>query len=64
MSSEKRKLHLVTQDGQPYGSTRHCCELCGELVHGNSNFYAEDRETFKQAVESGDFVRCDSKDGE
>jgi hypothetical protein len=22
-------LHLITQRGQPYGSTRRCCEECG-----------------------------------
>lgn len=22
-------LHLITQMGQPYGSTRRCCEWCG-----------------------------------
>lgn len=26
----KNVLHLLTQDDQPYGSVRKCCELCGE----------------------------------
>lgn len=25
-------LHLRTQDGQPYGSERRCCEVCGVMV--------------------------------
>lgn len=25
-------LHLRTQDNQPYGSVRRCCEVCGEMV--------------------------------
>jgi hypothetical protein len=25
-------LHLVTQNGQPYGSVRRCCEWCGLSV--------------------------------
>jgi hypothetical protein len=25
-------LHLVTQNGQPFGSVRRCCEMCGLAV--------------------------------
>lgn len=25
-------LHVVNQDGQPYGSTRRCCSYCGLMV--------------------------------
>jgi hypothetical protein len=25
-------LHLRTQRGQPYGSERRCCEICGTMV--------------------------------
>ena len=25
-------VHLVTQRGQPYGSVRRCCEICGIMV--------------------------------
>lgn len=63
----KRKLHLVTQDNQPYGSTRKSCELCGEWVLGNSSFndmYAQNKDVFEQAIARGEFTRCDSKDGE
>lgn len=26
------KLHLITQNNQPYGSARRCCERCGLAV--------------------------------
>lgn len=26
---QPRKLHLITQRDQPYGSVRKCCEMCG-----------------------------------
>ena len=29
-------LHLKTQNGQPYGSTRKCCEECGTMIVGDS----------------------------
>lgn len=25
-------LHLMTQRGQPYGSERRCCEICGVML--------------------------------
>lgn len=27
-----KTLHLMTQDGQGYGSERRCCEICGEML--------------------------------
>lgn len=27
-------LHLKTQNGQPYGSERRCCEICGVMLWG------------------------------
>lgn len=35
------KLHLITQVGQPYGSTRKCCERCGRAVPYITNDYSE-----------------------
>lgn len=29
-----RVLHLVTQDNQPYGSVRQCCQECGIMTIG------------------------------
>jgi hypothetical protein len=28
-NQDTRRIHLITQRGQPYGSTRKCCERCG-----------------------------------
>lgn len=28
----ERTLHLMTQRGQPYGSRRKCCEMCGLMM--------------------------------
>ena len=30
----KEVLHLMTQDDQPYGSQRRCCERCGAMIWG------------------------------
>lgn len=27
-----KTLHLMTQRGQPYGSSRKCCEMCGLML--------------------------------
>ena len=29
-------LHILSQEGQPYGSTRRCCNYCGVMVWGPS----------------------------
>jgi len=35
-------LHLMTQDGQPYGSERRCCERCGLMLVGRTgHFWSE-----------------------
>lgn len=35
-------LHLMTQDGQPYGSERRCCERCGlMLVNRPDSFWRD-----------------------
>lgn len=26
-------LHVLSQDGQPYGSQRRCCNYCGQMLH-------------------------------
>lgn len=48
-STRTSTLHLVTQEGQPYGSERRACEMCGLWVHGNSAFrdwWTDDREVY------------------
>jgi hypothetical protein len=32
-------LHLMTQRGQPYGSVRKCCEMCGAMLVTRSDAY-------------------------
>ena len=29
-----RGVHVVDQEGQPYGSVRRCCNRCGQMVSG------------------------------
>ncbi len=45
-------LHLVTQEGQPYGSTRLACEECGLHIHGNPGFqgiWTDDKQYYREA---------------
>lgn len=47
------RVHLVTQDNQPFGSERRCCELCGVMVWpamqgANTPAHATSREDFEQ----------------
>lgn len=32
-------LHLMTQRGQPYGSERRCCEMCGSMMISRSDSF-------------------------
>jgi hypothetical protein len=45
------KLHLMTQDNQPYGSARRCCEKCGVMIWGgpppDGGEWTSDRLTYK-----------------
>jgi hypothetical protein len=42
-----RPLHLMTQDDQPYGSQRHCCERCGLMLgFANSETWTDERDTY------------------
>jgi hypothetical protein len=31
VAQEIQPLHIVDQNGQPYGSTRRCCSYCGAM---------------------------------
>lgn len=46
-------LHLVTQDNQPYGSTRRCCEMCGAMcwpgMEGSAKRWTDDRQRWTAA---------------
>jgi hypothetical protein len=45
-------LHLVTQRGQPYGSTRRCCEECGRMcwigMAGSAKRWTDDPQTWAE----------------
>jgi hypothetical protein len=57
-------LHLITQDDQPIGSARLCCEECGhakwhfnKVKHGSG--YVENRNNYtKEYAEEHGYVRC------
>jgi len=56
-------MHLVTQNGQPYGSVRKCCEKCGLSVFsmngpGGHGYVEWDSDYTKDNAESQDAVRC------
>lgn len=57
----KRVMHLMTQDDQPIGSRRNCCEKCGQASRhwpkGDSYVDREDEFTKETAIGYG-FVRC------
>lgn len=36
MSEAPPVVHVLSQVGQPYGSTRRCCNHCGVMIWGDS----------------------------
>lgn len=53
----KEVLHLMTQDGQPYGSARRCCEECGVMIWGRSQpAWTDDRKLY--ANPPSQYVPC------
>lgn len=55
-------LHLVTQDGQPYGSERRCCEICGSMVWRAMQGDATPDSTDDVAVYAASDRRCEHRD--
>jgi hypothetical protein len=54
-------LHLRTQDNQPYGSERRCCERCGvmvwpEMQGDKTPLWTDDRDEYLR-----DERRCDKE---
>ena len=45
-------LHLITQRGQPYGSVRRCCEMCGEYgkIGDGEHFWTDDPEAYRGSM--------------
>lgn len=59
-----RILHLMTQDNQPYGSERRCCELCGVMLIGaDAPRWTDDRDLFNRGslVDTAGYVRCNGQ---
>ena len=61
----QKVLHLVTQDGQGFGSTRKCCENCGLAIFAieeDNDAFADDRAIYKLVLEKGHegdtFIPC------
>ena len=55
--TEKTVLHLMTQDNQPYGSRRRCCEMCGVMIwFGSQPAWTDDRELYE--MPSVRYVPC------
>lgn len=55
-------LHLMTQDNQPYGSRRKCCEICGVMIQGPDAYeFHNNREEFNTLPLSPGYVKCDGQ---
>jgi len=56
--TEKTVLHLMTQDNQPYGSQRRCCEVCGMMIWFDPQpAWTDDRKIY--ATPPDKYVPCD-----
>jgi len=50
-------LHLMTQEDQPFGSTRRCCEVCRTMIWGPIQpYWTYEPETFQDPPEG--FTNC------
>jgi hypothetical protein len=62
-----KAMHVVTQDNQPYGSVRKCCERCGtaiwniELYVDNKHLYTEKIAKFNKAARCIDLTDSEKK---
>lgn len=58
----KKILHLMTQDDQPYGSQRKCCERCGLMMVARQDSFWKDHawtdDKSEYAAENGGYIRC------
>ena len=54
-------MHIITQNGQPYGSQRRCCEECGKSRYAlaKNDRYVETREEYsREFADEKDLIRC------
>lgn len=57
-----KKLHLITQRNQSFGSRRKCCEKCGLSyfnINGYDAYYTDDETQYtKEIAEINDLELC------
>lgn len=57
--AEKLVLHLMTQENQPYGSSRRCCERCGVMIWPHPQpIWTDNRSTYANPPEG--YASCSS----
>ena len=62
---DKFTIHLVTQDDQPIGSRRKCCEKCGKAIHAMNpdiEGYVDNLDSYtEQNAKEYNSIRCVDK---
>lgn len=59
--TEMKILHIITQNRQPYGSRRRCCERCGKSIYAlaEDDRYVETPEEYlRDFAEGNGLTRC------
>lgn len=55
-------LHIVTQNNQPYGSQRRCCEYCGRMcwrgMDGSAQRWTDDWAAWEAATDKCTLDAC------
>ncbi|KKL75240.1 hypothetical protein LCGC14_2056880 [marine sediment metagenome] len=54
---DKKIIHLITQDNQPYMSVRKCCQRCGTAVW-NLDAYVKHEEDLDRACKEEGYKLC------
>lgn len=55
---ETKILHVITQDDQPMGSQRKCCERCGLAVWNCENYVTEKHLYTEEVAKEHNLTRC------
>lgn len=50
VTNSAEPLHVVDQEGQPYGSTRRCCNMCGTALFHDMRYVATCAEWHRRRV--------------
>lgn len=66
-----KTLHLKTQDNQPFGSVRKCCEACGTMLSGRpdafwvNSAWTDDRSEYENCtIDHPEYISCRDKKNE